>query len=114
MSNQHMSNELPKSIADYIAGSNAHDPDACAACFTDDAVVIDEGRERKGFADIRAWKEEVTGKYRATVEVVAAAKANGRTIVTGRVSGNFPGSPVNLRYAFTLRGDKIVRLEIVP
>lgn len=109
-----MSNELPRSIADYITGSNAHDPDACAACFADDAVVIDEGCERKGSADIRAWKEEVTRKYRATVEVIAIAKTDGRTIVTGRVSGNFPGSPVDLRYAFTLRDDKIARLEIVP
>ncbi len=109
-----MSDELPKSIADYIAGSNAHDPDACAACFAADAIVIDEGRERKGLADIRAWKEEVTRKYRATVQVIAVAKTDGKTIVTGRVSGNFPGSPVDLRYAFTLRGDKIARLEIVP
>jgi hypothetical protein len=109
-----MSNELPKSVADYIAGSNAHDPQACAACFADDAVVADEGRERKGLTDIRAWKEEVTGKYRPTVEVIAVAKADGKTIVTGRVSGDFPGSPVDLRYAFTLRDNKIARLEIVP
>ncbi|PYM74471.1 MAG: hypothetical protein DME10_06420 [Candidatus Rokuibacteriota bacterium] len=36
----------------------------------------------------------------------------GKTIVTGRVSGNFPNSPVELRYAFTLAGGKIARLEI--
>jgi hypothetical protein len=30
----------------------------------------------------------------------------------GRVSGNFPGSPVELRYVFTLDGEKIARLEI--
>jgi hypothetical protein len=34
-----MSIELPTAIAAYIAGSNAHDAAACAACFTDDAVV---------------------------------------------------------------------------
>jgi ketosteroid isomerase-like protein len=37
--------ELPKAIAAYIAASNAYDADACAACFTDDAIVRDEGRE---------------------------------------------------------------------
>jgi ketosteroid isomerase-like protein len=41
--------ELPKAIAAYIAASNAHDADACAACFTDDAIVRDEGREVRGF-----------------------------------------------------------------
>jgi hypothetical protein len=34
--------------------------------------------------------------------------------VTGRVTGDFPGSPVDLQYRFTLEGDKIARLEIAP
>ena len=107
-----MSRDLPTAIAAYIAGSNAHDAAACAACFTDDAVVRDEGRERQGNAAIREWVAEVSKKYRPTVEVVDAAETDDRTIVTGRVSGNFPGSPINLCYAFTLAGGKIARLEI--
>jgi ketosteroid isomerase-like protein len=47
--------ELPKAIAAYIAASNAHDADACAACFTEDAIVRDEGREERGVAAIRDW-----------------------------------------------------------
>jgi hypothetical protein len=39
-----MTLELPKAIRAYIEGSNAHDADACAACFADDAVVRDETR----------------------------------------------------------------------
>lgn len=104
---------LPRPIAAYMAGSNAHDADACAACFTDDAVVRDEGREWRGIAAIREWAEEVSTTYRPTVETVALAKADGKTIITGRVSGDFTGSPVDLRYAFTLAGEKIARLEIV-
>lgn len=108
-----MATELPKPIAAYIAGSNAHDADACAACFTKEAVVRDEGRERRGVAAIRAWTQEVNKKYRPTVEVIRFAKADGKTIVTGQVAGTFPGSPVELRYTFTLAGDKIARLEIL-
>ena len=37
---------------------------------------------------------------------------DGQTIVTGLVSGNFPGSPVSLRHEFTLDHEKIIRLEI--
>ncbi|HSA79569.1 MAG TPA: nuclear transport factor 2 family protein [Geminicoccaceae bacterium] len=103
---------MPTSIAAYIAGSNAHDAAACAACFTDDAVVRDEGRERRGTAAIREWAEEVSRKYRPTVEVIDVAETDDGTIVTGRVAGDFPGSPINLRYAFTLAGGKIARLEI--
>jgi hypothetical protein len=109
-----MSIELPTPIAAYIAGSNAHDPDSCAACFTDDAVVRDEGRERHGIAAVREWVEEVSKKYRPAVAVVDIAVTDDKTVVTGRVSGNFPGSPVELRYAFTLAGEKIARLEIRP
>ena len=109
-----MSMELPKPVAAYFAGSNAHDAGACVACFTDDAVVRDEGLEWRGAAAVRAWKEEVTRKYRPAAEVIAVAEADGKTIVTGRVSGDFPGSPVDLRYAFTLAGEKISRLEIRP
>ncbi len=108
-----MSSTLPKPIGDYIAGSNAHDASDAAQPFADDAVVRDEGRDHRGLAAIRAWKAESVEKYHPIVEVLGAAQANGRTIVTGRVSGNFPGSPVELQYAFTLSGGKISRLEIV-
>ena len=37
-----------------------------------------------------------------------------RITVTARLTGNFPGSPVDLRYAFTLEGKEIARLEIAP
>jgi hypothetical protein len=30
------------------------------------------------------------------------------------VTGDFPGSPVDLHYRFTLEGGKIARLEIAP
>jgi hypothetical protein len=58
--------------------------------------------------------EEVSAKCRPTVDVIDIAETDDKTIVTGRVSGDFPGSPVELRYTFTLAGDKIARLEIRP
>jgi hypothetical protein len=33
---------------------------------------------------------------------------------TSRLTGNFPGSPLNLRFFFGLDGDKIASLEIIP
>jgi hypothetical protein len=33
---------------------------------------------------------------------------------TGRLGGNFPGGTVELNWDFTLRGDRITRLEIAP
>jgi hypothetical protein len=109
-----MTKSLPKPIAAYIAGSNAHNADDDALPFTADAIVRDEGRDHRGLDAIRAWKASTTKKYKPTVEILDVAQADGRTIVKGRVSGDFPGSPIELRYLFTLEGEKIARLEIAP
>jgi len=98
--------------ANYIAAANAQDVEAVTANFSEGALVRDEGHDRQGIAAIRQWAAEVSKKYRPTVETLDVAQADGRTVLTGRVSGNFPGSPVELRYAFTLSGGKIERLEI--
>jgi uncharacterized protein (TIGR02246 family) len=109
-----MSASLPEAIATYIAASNAHDPAAVATCFASDAVVLDEGHERRGRAEIESWKAMVTAKYQPRMDFIDAADAGGKTVVRCKVSGTFPGSPVELKYAFALKGGKIARLEIVP
>ena len=52
--------------------------------------------------------------YQYTREPLACEQQNGKTVVTCRLDGNFPGSPVNLRYFFQINGDKIESLEIIP
>jgi hypothetical protein len=49
-------------------------------------------------------------------EAVAQCFTDGAVVIddTGRGTGDFPGSPVDLQYRFTLEGDKIARLEIAP
>ena len=107
-----MSEPLPEPIAAYFAAANRFAVDAMLAPFAAAAEVEDKGRQRRGRAAIREWLEEVTAKYRATVEVVEVEESAGRTIVTGLVSGNFPGSPARLRYAFGLDAGEITALEI--
>jgi hypothetical protein len=53
-----MSIDLPEPIAAYFAAENGHDAGALARCFTEHAVVQDEGRTFKGLADIKQWKAE--------------------------------------------------------
>lgn len=106
-----MSITLPEPIAAYFA-ADRHDADTVAACFSEDATVLDEGKTWIGREAIRQWKANASTRFRYTVEPFAVAKDNGRVIVTGHVSGDFPGSPVDLRYAFTTEGDLIAGLEI--
>lgn len=97
---------LPKPVAAYFAAS------VCPECFALDAVVRDEGKTHQGRAAIQQWQEESAKAYDATSEPFAAEDKDGQLVVSSRVSGNFPGSPVNLSFAFRLAGDQIVELEI--
>ncbi|MFZ1220522.1 MAG: nuclear transport factor 2 family protein [Chthoniobacterales bacterium] len=108
-----MSVDLPTPIASYIAAENRGDPEALAQCFAENAVVRDEGRTIEGLAAIKQWKAETRKKYQHTVEPLASAQKGGKTIVTNRLTGNFPGSPIELEFVFTLDGDKIASLEIL-
>lgn len=104
---------LPAPVAAYFAADTTG-AEAVAQCFTDGAVVIDERQEYRGRTSIARWKTEASAKFRYTVDRLGAHVSGKQTIVTGRVTGDFPGSPVDLQYRFTIEGDKIARLEIAP
>src|ERR1700680_4465215 len=106
-----MSLELPKPIAAYFAVDKG-DIVAIAQCFTENAIVKDEGHTYNGMAAIKQWKAE--GKYTYTSEPFASVQEDGKTVITSHLTGNFPGSPVDLRFFFELEGDKIASLEIIP
>jgi len=105
--------DLPAPVAAYFAADTTG-AEAVAHCFADDAVVIDEQQEHRGRTAIARWKAEASAKFRYTVERLGVHVSGDQTTVTGRVTGEFPGSPVELQYRFTLEGDKIARLEIAP
>ena len=102
---------LPPPIAAYF-DADASDANAVAQCFSESGVVIDERRERRGRPAITRWKAAATAKYHYTSEPRAVDVSGPEVAVTARVTGDFPGSPVDLRYRFTLEGATIARLEI--
>ena len=104
---------LPKPIAAYFTADSG-DGEAVSQCFTENAVVKDEGHTYKGRAAIKEWKMDASAKYEYTCEPFACEEKDGKTVVTSHLVGNFPGSPVDLRYFFRLEGDKIASLEVVP
>lgn len=108
-----MAVELPITIAEYFAADEQQSAEAVSQCFTEDAVVRDEGNTYSGRSAIRQWKAGVSQKYTYTGEPVAIALEGGRTVVTSHLVGDFPGSPLDLRYFFVLEGEKIKALEIV-
>jgi len=104
---------LPKPVAAYFTADKG-DGEAVSQCFTENAIVKDEGHTHKGRAAIKEWKTDASAKYEYTSEPIACQEKDGKTVVTSHLVGNFPGSPVDLRFFFELEGDKIVSLEIIP
>lgn len=102
---------LPDPVAAYFA-ADKQSPEALARCFTTNAVVKDEGHTYSGLDAIKAWKVAASAKYTYTSEPTALEQSQGGHIVTSRVVGNFPGSPVDLRYHFRLERGLISALEI--
>lgn len=104
---------LPEPIAAYFE-ADRRESAAVARCFTTDGMVVDEGRTHTGLAAIEAWKTAASATYSYIAEPFALVKLDRKYIVTSRVMGDFPGSPVDLRFAFTLERGKIASLEITP
>ena len=101
---------LPEPIAAYFAAE--HNPEALARCFTAQAVLKDEGHTHTGITAIKAFMAEATAKYNATSVPFALVKEEGLQVVRAKVTGNFPGSPIDLSYRFRLERGLIASLEI--
>ena len=108
-----MTLDLPTPIAAYFA-ADKEGGEAVSQCFTENAVVKDEGHAYHGRAAIRQWKADASARYQYNSEPLACEQKDGKVVVTCRLTGNFPGSPLNLRFFFELEGDEIASLEIIP
>lgn len=101
---------LPEPIAAYFAAE--HKPEALARCFTAQAVMKDDGHTYTGVDAITAFMAEASAKYSATSVPFASEREDGLQIVRAKVTGNFPGSPIDMSYRFRLERGLIASLEI--
>lgn len=107
-----MSVELPAPIARYFTADLDPNAQTMADCFSIRATVRDEDHIHTGRDEIRQWKVEYSEKYTAKSTPISVAQDRGRTVVTCHVEGDFPGSPIDLRFFFRVEGDLISELEI--
>lgn len=82
------------------------------AAFTPDAIVADEGHRHIGHAAIDTWWREANAKYQAVAEPLEVNTKDDAHAVCAKVTGQFPGSPITLTFAFRLKDDRIAALEI--
>ena len=107
-----MNIRLPDSIATFFQVSNGAGVSALTDCFTENAVVRDEGHTHEGHKAIQMWLLEAQRKYAYRVEPIGLAQEGSTVKVHARVAGNFSGSPVQLEHVFRLAGGMIQFLEI--
>src|SRR5260221_8988180 len=107
-----MALDVPEPIAAYLAAEEAKDADALSRCFTEDGTVHDEGRDYRGRDAIRQWKQAADEKYRYVLQMVNAQAHGNEVTVRGRLTGELPGSPIELDHIFKLSNNKIASLEI--
>lgn len=110
-----MSSTPPALVTRYLALAVEQRTDDLVALFTPEATVVDEGEARRGTDAIRAWRAGAATAYEYTTTVTGHEPLpGGRHRVRVRLEGTFPGGTADLRFDFTLAGDRISRLEIAP
>ena len=103
---------LPFPIQTYFDADRRSDGAALVHAFSPDAVVTDEGQTHAGRQAIDAWWRGGKTRYQHVIEPLEAAGQGDVRNVRARVTGQFPGSPAVLTFAFRLEGDQITGLEV--
>jgi ketosteroid isomerase-like protein len=108
-----MAMDIPSAIGCFFRASVSDDKELLARCFTEDAVVYDEGSEFHGHKEISDHIISTNATFQVKKRVERAVSKGDEIIVTAILSGNFEGSPCALDFHFTLEGDLITQLKIV-
>ena len=90
--------KLPNVILELVKAQNEFDSVAYANCFTENAEVFDEGKTHNGKTEIEKWIDKANKDYEATMKPLDYNETE--NILSAETSGNFPGSPIVLKYHF--------------
>lgn len=107
---------LPQAIQDFIAAANQPDPEGYVDCFSEGALVFDEGKEWAGKAAIKKWSAEHHFSANITLELKQYNPHEEETVVVFKVDGDFDKTglpdPLYLEFHFQIRKFKIKQLTI--
>ncbi len=77
--------KLPEIIEKYVEASNRHDVKSILSCFSDHAIVQDEGEELRGKKAIEGWILKTIEKYRVQFKPLSVKADRAETVVTVEV-----------------------------
>lgn len=103
---------LPKVISALVKAQNEFDSAAYANCFTETAIVHDEGKVHTGRTAIEHWIAESNEKYRSVMKPLDYQQNGKSGVLTTEVSGTFPGSPLILKFNFEISDGLVQSLKV--
>jgi hypothetical protein len=103
---------LPKVVADLVKAQNEYDSTAYANCFTETAVVYDEGKVHTGRTEIRQWIDKSNEDYKSVMNPLDYQQSGASGILSTEVSGTFEGSPIVLKFHFEMMDGLIQSLKV--
>ncbi|NMR34185.1 nuclear transport factor 2 family protein [Chryseobacterium aquaticum] len=101
---------LPNIITTLVNAQNQYNSHSYADCFTDNAVVFDEGKTYNGKTEIENWISKANNEYKTIMKPLNYDEKE--NILSAEISGTFPGSPAILKYHFELNNGLIQSLKI--
>lgn len=103
---------LPQVITDLVNAQNSFDSIAYSNCFSENAVVFDEGRTHNGKFEIQQWIDESNKKYKSVMKPLEYAENGTSSVLSAECSGTFPGSPITLQFHFDIVEGQIQHLKV--
>lgn len=103
---------LPKVIVELVAAQNNFDSHAYAQCFSETGEMLDEGKIYKGRVAVQQLIEETNKKYQSVMKPVEYTENDTSSILAAEVRGTFPGSPLVLKFHFTIIDGQIQYLNV--
>ncbi|HEV3057756.1 MAG TPA: nuclear transport factor 2 family protein [Vicinamibacterales bacterium] len=110
--------DVPAPIVAFIMAMNMFDSDAMYATFAENALVNDAQREHAGRDAIRRWFEKELISDHVTMYVTSIRAHEGGFALAAQVTGDYDKTglpdPLELRFYFSISGDLISQLIIIP
>jgi ketosteroid isomerase-like protein len=103
---------LPKVITDLVNAQNSFDSVAYTNCFTETAVVFDEGKTHNGRPEIQHWIDESNKNYKSVMKPLEYTENGTSSVLSAECSGTFPGSPIVLQFHFDIVDGQIQQLKV--
>ncbi len=104
--------EIPQVIERFIETQHTNDSKAFAECLIDTAIVHDEGKTHNGKEEIQQWIQHSMDSYKSELKPLDYKESDSKAVLTAEVSGTFPGSPIMLKFNFTLKDGLINSLKV--